>query len=324
MTALLADNADPDPGMLADPAPADEDRRPLPASRLRPTDALRAAAIGLRSRKLRSALTALGIAIGIAAMVAVVGISASSRADVLAEIDALGTGLLRAAAGTHGVRRRRDPAGHGPPDGRPHRPGARRVRAHLRRRHGPAQRSGRLVDHRRHRRPGDRPDGPDDDEHGARRRTLPRCRVGRHPRRRARRGRRGPPRHQLARRVATGVDHGRRRERAVVRRHRHPRPVAARARARQRGARRLRRRRHAVGHQHVAEHPVRQHRTGPGRGRARRARRVDRPAVAQRGGGRPTVRRARGPGADRRRPAQPARSRWAPWRCSSAVSASPT
>lgn len=68
-------------------------------SRLRPLDALRAAVVGLRARRLRSALTALGIAIGIAAMVAVVGISASSRADVLAEIDALGTGLLRAAPG---------------------------------------------------------------------------------------------------------------------------------------------------------------------------------------------------------------------------------
>ena len=39
-------------------------------------------AVGLRSRRLRAALTALGIAIGIAAMVAVVGISASSRADL--------------------------------------------------------------------------------------------------------------------------------------------------------------------------------------------------------------------------------------------------
>jgi len=59
----------------------------------------RIAGRGLASRRVRSGLTALGIAIGIAAMVAVVGISASSRADVLAEIDALGTGLLRAAPG---------------------------------------------------------------------------------------------------------------------------------------------------------------------------------------------------------------------------------
>ena len=51
------------------------------------------------SRRLRTALTALGIAIGIAAMVAVVGISSSSRADLIAEIDALGTDLLRVQPG---------------------------------------------------------------------------------------------------------------------------------------------------------------------------------------------------------------------------------
>jgi putative ABC transport system permease protein len=55
--------------------------------------------IGLRIRRLRTALTALGIAIGIAAMVAVVGISSSSKADLIAEIDALGTDLLRVAPG---------------------------------------------------------------------------------------------------------------------------------------------------------------------------------------------------------------------------------
>lgn len=69
------------------------------ASRLRPGDVLRVGTIGLRIRRLRTALTALGIAIGIAAMVAVVGISSSSKADLLAEIDDLGTGMLRAAPG---------------------------------------------------------------------------------------------------------------------------------------------------------------------------------------------------------------------------------
>ena len=49
---------------------------------------------GLLTRPLRVILSTLGIAIGIAAMVAVVGISESSRAEVLAEIDALGTNLL--------------------------------------------------------------------------------------------------------------------------------------------------------------------------------------------------------------------------------------
>ncbi len=53
----------------------------------------------LRTRRLRAALSALGIAIGIGAMVAVVGISSSAKANLLAEIDALGTNLLTATAG---------------------------------------------------------------------------------------------------------------------------------------------------------------------------------------------------------------------------------
>src|SRR5437660_278811 len=52
-----------------------------------------------RTRKLRAALSALGIAIGIGAMVAVVGVSASARANLLAEIDALGTNLLTVTPG---------------------------------------------------------------------------------------------------------------------------------------------------------------------------------------------------------------------------------
>ena len=68
-------------------------------TRLRPVDLARTAVAGLRSRRLRTLLTALGIAIGIAAMVAVVGISSSSRADVIARIDALGTDLLRVQPG---------------------------------------------------------------------------------------------------------------------------------------------------------------------------------------------------------------------------------
>jgi putative ABC transport system permease protein len=68
-------------------------------SRLRFPDLLRVGTIGLRARRSRTALTALGIAIGIASMVAVVGISASSRADVVAQLDALGTELLRVAPG---------------------------------------------------------------------------------------------------------------------------------------------------------------------------------------------------------------------------------
>ncbi|MFZ0042322.1 MAG: ABC transporter permease [Solirubrobacteraceae bacterium] len=55
---------------------------------------------GLRTRRLRAALSALGIAIGIGAMVAVVGVSASSQAQLLATIDALGTNLLTVSPGT--------------------------------------------------------------------------------------------------------------------------------------------------------------------------------------------------------------------------------
>jgi putative ABC transport system permease protein len=68
-------------------------------SRLAPRDVLRAGSIGLRTRRLRAALSGLGIAIGIASMVAVLGISDSSKADLLAQLDRLGTNLLRIAPG---------------------------------------------------------------------------------------------------------------------------------------------------------------------------------------------------------------------------------
>lgn len=60
---------------------------------------LRLGAFGIRTRPVRSGLSALGIAIGIAAMVAVAGISESSRAGVLAELDSLGTNLLTVQPG---------------------------------------------------------------------------------------------------------------------------------------------------------------------------------------------------------------------------------
>jgi len=66
----------------------------LAASALHPGDLLRVASVGLRSRRLRASLSALGIAIGIAAMVAVLGISDSSKANLLAALDRLGTNLL--------------------------------------------------------------------------------------------------------------------------------------------------------------------------------------------------------------------------------------
>lgn len=71
----------------------------LPPSRLSPRDVLRVGGLGLVSRRLRAALSVLGIAIGIAALVAVLGISESSRADLLAQLDSLGTNLLTAAPG---------------------------------------------------------------------------------------------------------------------------------------------------------------------------------------------------------------------------------
>jgi putative ABC transport system permease protein len=64
------------------------------ASRLRAADLLPVATIGLRTRSGRSALSVLGIAIGIAAIVAVLGITRSSQSDLLARIDRLGTNLL--------------------------------------------------------------------------------------------------------------------------------------------------------------------------------------------------------------------------------------
>jgi putative ABC transport system permease protein len=68
-------------------------------SRLLPADALRVGATGLKARRLRAGLSALGIAIGIASMVAVLGISESSKADLLATLDRLGTNLLTVAPG---------------------------------------------------------------------------------------------------------------------------------------------------------------------------------------------------------------------------------
>jgi putative ABC transport system permease protein len=68
-------------------------------SRLRPRDTLRVAFSGLKARPLRAFLSALGIAVGIAAMVAVVGISASSREQVNEQLRALGTNLLTITPG---------------------------------------------------------------------------------------------------------------------------------------------------------------------------------------------------------------------------------
>ena len=92
--------------------PRDRRRVPAPGRAARrgavvtAADVLRTGALGLRTRRARAALSALGIAIGVASMVAVLGISESSKADLLAQIDRLGTNLLRVAPGpvVHGRR----------------------------------------------------------------------------------------------------------------------------------------------------------------------------------------------------------------------------
>ncbi|HEY0535860.1 MAG TPA: ABC transporter permease [Actinoplanes sp.] len=68
-------------------------------SRLRLADLLPVSTVGLRSRPGRAALSILGVAIGIAAMVSVLGVTRSSQADVLARIDRVGTNLLTVANG---------------------------------------------------------------------------------------------------------------------------------------------------------------------------------------------------------------------------------
>jgi putative ABC transport system permease protein len=71
----------------------------LDSPRLSLPDLARVASVGLRTRRARAALSALGIAIGVAAIVAVLGLSSSSQAGLLAEIDRLGTNLLTVTNG---------------------------------------------------------------------------------------------------------------------------------------------------------------------------------------------------------------------------------
>lgn len=76
-------------------------RRPTPRlnrSRVLAVDALALGGLGLRARRVRSALSILGIAIAVAALVAVLGIAASSKAALLNQLGAEGN-LLTVAAG---------------------------------------------------------------------------------------------------------------------------------------------------------------------------------------------------------------------------------
>jgi putative ABC transport system permease protein len=63
-------------------------------STLRAADLLPVGTLGLRSRRGRAVLSGLGIAIGIASIVAVLGITRSSQSHLLAKLDRLGTNLL--------------------------------------------------------------------------------------------------------------------------------------------------------------------------------------------------------------------------------------
>jgi len=71
----------------------------LSPKKLRPSDLARVASVGLRTRRMRAGLSALGIAIGVAAIVAVLGLSSSSQAGLLSEIERLGTNLLTVSNG---------------------------------------------------------------------------------------------------------------------------------------------------------------------------------------------------------------------------------
>jgi putative ABC transport system permease protein len=66
---------------------------------LRPTDLLSTGLLGLRSRPVRALLSALGVAIGVAAVVAVLGVTRSSQSHLLAQLDSLGTNLLTVTNG---------------------------------------------------------------------------------------------------------------------------------------------------------------------------------------------------------------------------------
>jgi putative ABC transport system permease protein len=69
------------------------------ASRLTAADLLRVGSLGLRSRRVRAALSALGISIGIAAISGVLGIAQTSKASLLAELGQLGN-LLTVQSGS--------------------------------------------------------------------------------------------------------------------------------------------------------------------------------------------------------------------------------
>ena len=72
---------------------------PVPG-RLGVSDLVRAGFVGVIGRPARAVLSGLGIGIGVAAMVAVLGITTASQAQLSAQLATLGTNLLRAAPGS--------------------------------------------------------------------------------------------------------------------------------------------------------------------------------------------------------------------------------
>ncbi len=74
--------------------------RPTKRSRLHPADVARIGLAGLRAGRLRAALAVLGISVGIAALVAVVGVSESSKSNLVAQLNRLGTDLLTVQPGS--------------------------------------------------------------------------------------------------------------------------------------------------------------------------------------------------------------------------------
>ncbi|HEY6279278.1 MAG TPA: ABC transporter permease, partial [Streptosporangiaceae bacterium] len=68
-------------------------------SRMRAADLLPSGTLGLRTRPLRAVLSALGIAIGVGAIVGVLGITESSQSSLLAQLNQLGTNMLTVTNG---------------------------------------------------------------------------------------------------------------------------------------------------------------------------------------------------------------------------------
>lgn len=64
--------------------------------RLAPADLLGLGLLGIRTRKLRAALSALGISIGIATVIIVTGVPASGQRSLMDKLTALGTNMLQA------------------------------------------------------------------------------------------------------------------------------------------------------------------------------------------------------------------------------------